>query len=48
MAALEAKTENSSDESLFEDIKPTASKRIIQPLTKRETVPDRAMQMSNS
>ena len=44
VAGLEAKSENSSNESLFTDMKPTAIE-IIQTLIERETAPDRAIQM---
>ena len=43
VAMLEAKTENSSNESFFADEKPTANNRNNRPFTKRETAPDRAV-----
>ena len=44
VATFVEKTDNSSNERLFANEKLTASDKIIQPLTKREVAPDRAMQ----
>ena len=40
---IEAKTENSSNESIFSDKKTMLTTEIIQPLTETETAPDRAV-----
>ena len=45
VAMLEAKSDNSSDESLFVDESPKLVTGIIQPLTEREIAPARAMQI---
>ena len=44
VAMLEAKTDNSSNESLFPDEIPKLMTEIIQPLTEREVEPNRATQ----
>ena len=44
LSALEAKTDYRSNESLFANEKPEAKTEMIQPLTEKETAPDRAVQ----
>ena len=45
MAMLEAKTDNSSNDSYSQMKSPKLLTEIIQPLTERETAPDKAMQI---